>query len=290
MSAPAAAACRTFCKLRRTSSFSHALFRTAEAVHLPQAPLVPPVLDFGCGDGSLAAACFRQRIDIGIDAGMQVLARAKRAACYDDCVLADGARLPLADGSIGSVLSVSVFEHLRRPAEALAELFRVLRPGGMLVATIALAEIHRNLYWPGALERLKLSWLAAWYRRTADRIFGHCALFDADEWRRLLIGAGFELMECRPIVSPALVARWDRGLPAAAMGAALQWMKRADEKMKCQSAVGRRSWRSAGVHRRRFRHFRVLRSEWHAARQLIFDDTQPCSALFVIGRKPSPES
>lgn len=51
-------------------------------------------------------------------------------------VFADASRLPLADASIDTVLLLEVLEHLRYPAQALAEITRVLRPGGRLLLTV----------------------------------------------------------------------------------------------------------------------------------------------------------
>lgn len=47
----------------------------------------------------------------------------------------DGGKIPVADQSFDSVLCSQVFEHIFTPAEFLAELHRVLRPGGELVLT-----------------------------------------------------------------------------------------------------------------------------------------------------------
>ena len=48
-------------------------------------------------------------------------------------VLYDGKRLPFDDGAFDTVLSVQVLEHTARPQELLAEMARVLRPGGTLI-------------------------------------------------------------------------------------------------------------------------------------------------------------
>lgn len=45
-------------------------------------------------------------------------------------VYADGAALPFADASFDGVLCLEVLEHVRRPAAVVAEIARVLKPGG----------------------------------------------------------------------------------------------------------------------------------------------------------------
>ena len=63
-------------------------------------------------------------------------------------LLADAHALPFADASFGFILSVAVLEHLRHPYAALAEIGRVLRPGGRLIATMAFLEpFHKNSFF-----------------------------------------------------------------------------------------------------------------------------------------------
>lgn len=63
------------------------------------------------------------------------------AACPD--VFADAACLPFADASIDTVLCLEVIEHVRAPNHMLAEIARVLRPGGRLFLSMPfLYPIH----------------------------------------------------------------------------------------------------------------------------------------------------
>jgi len=74
---------------------------------------------------------------IGVDLAPAMLARARRRAreCGRDIALIEGDahRLPLADASIDCVLMHLILAVVPRPAAALAEASRVLRPGGRLV-------------------------------------------------------------------------------------------------------------------------------------------------------------
>jgi SAM-dependent methyltransferase len=51
-------------------------------------------------------------------------------------VLADAARLPLADGSVDAVIMKEVLEHVREPEHAIREVHRVLRRGGQFVGSV----------------------------------------------------------------------------------------------------------------------------------------------------------
>jgi SAM-dependent methyltransferase len=76
-----------------------------------------------------------------------------------DCV-ADVERLPQASGSVGTVISMSTFEHVRRFWKGFEEIRRVLRPDGVfIVACPFFFHIHNypHDYWrftPAALEVL----------------------------------------------------------------------------------------------------------------------------------------
>lgn len=75
-------------------------------------------------------------------------------------VLWDGERLPLADGSVGTVMATEVLEHCPDPAMLLGEAQRVLEPGGMVFGTVPfLWPIHDvpHDHWrftPWSLTRL----------------------------------------------------------------------------------------------------------------------------------------
>jgi SAM-dependent methyltransferase len=90
-----------------------------------------PVLDLGCGRGywmeHLAA---RGALAIGVE---RELERAALAAEHAPVVTGDAAYLPLPDACVGLVWCIHVLHHLPQPAGVLAEVRRVLRPGGALV-------------------------------------------------------------------------------------------------------------------------------------------------------------
>ena len=63
-----------------------------------------------------------------------------------DLLVADGRALPFEDGSFDHAYSISVLEHIEEPgdAEALAELTRVVRPGGRVLVTLPHAQEYRE--------------------------------------------------------------------------------------------------------------------------------------------------
>jgi ubiquinone/menaquinone biosynthesis C-methylase UbiE len=93
------------------------------------------ILDVGCGDGSNAAAIARAGASVvGIDMNPERLAIAARRKGSSVPVfhLMDAADLRFEDESFDKVVSFCVIEHFPNDDVVLAELHRVLRPGGVL--------------------------------------------------------------------------------------------------------------------------------------------------------------
>jgi SAM-dependent methyltransferase len=85
------------------------------------------VLDLGCGVGHSFHA-LEPRESVGVDRSAHALAGQQREKYVDDM-----RALPLADSSFASVLSVQSIEHVPDPDRVLAEVVRVLEPGGTAV-------------------------------------------------------------------------------------------------------------------------------------------------------------
>ncbi|MFF8941749.1 class I SAM-dependent methyltransferase [Streptomyces sp. NPDC014864] len=97
------------------------------------------ILDAGCGSGPLSAA-LRERgaVVTGIDASAGMLALARRRLGDDAALhLADlSGRLPFADAAFDDVVASLVLHYLEDWGPTLAEIRRVLRPGGRLIASV----------------------------------------------------------------------------------------------------------------------------------------------------------
>ncbi|MEU1621625.1 class I SAM-dependent methyltransferase [Streptomyces sp. NPDC005722] len=109
------------------------------------------ILDAGCGAGPLSAALRdRGAVVSGFDVseGMLELAR-RRLGAGADLRLADlGSPLPYADDTFDDVVASLVLHYLEDWGPALAELRRVLKPGGRLIASVdhpfVIATLHRE--------------------------------------------------------------------------------------------------------------------------------------------------
>ncbi|WP_412537817.1 methyltransferase domain-containing protein [Longispora sp. K20-0274] len=101
--------------------------------------LVPgmAVLDVGCGPGAdlagLVAEVGPTGAVLAVDADPAMVAVARRRFPGADVRLGDAHALPVADATIDRTLTDRVLQHVADPAGAVAELRRVLRPGGVAV-------------------------------------------------------------------------------------------------------------------------------------------------------------
>ena len=109
-------------------------------------PPAPRVLDLGCGTGD-SVDLFRsleprvQWTGADIEQSPEVAERTRTDAEF---VTFDGEHLPFVDRSFDLVYCKQVLEHVRRPEPLLAEVARVLDPGGWLVGSTSHLEAFHS--------------------------------------------------------------------------------------------------------------------------------------------------
>ncbi len=199
-------------------------WRAALAATVPPRALV--VLDLCTGNGvSLRGLTRPGRLVIGLDVSLGMLedaaAELPARGWVPRLVCADAFRIPLRDGSVDAVTVGFGIRNLRPRPAALAEIRRVLAPGGTLGVLEACAprpgwfapfhRAHLRLAVP-LLGRLSPDPTAYRYLRDSIFEFGDGLAFEAD-----LAAAGFERMRARSFLLGAT-----RLWAATAPGGALQ--------------------------------------------------------------------
>ena len=101
------------------------------------------VLDLGCRDGALSATYAQGNEIVGVDADREALAEAEQLGIETHWADLDDS-LPFGDESFDVVVAGELLEHLRDPRRVVADVRRVLRPGGTFVASVPNAYRLKN--------------------------------------------------------------------------------------------------------------------------------------------------
>jgi SAM-dependent methyltransferase len=173
------------------------------------------VLDLGCGGGRHAFAAHRAGAHVvALDrdpdettAAGSMLAAMRAAgeappAALGSAVRGDALALPFPDGTFDTVIAAEVLEHVPDDRAAIAELARVLRPGGTLAVTVprwlpeqvcwALADdYHAPAVVGGHVRIYRAGQLATRINEAGLRVLGHHhahALHSPYWWLKCLVG------------------------------------------------------------------------------------------------------
>jgi ubiquinone/menaquinone biosynthesis C-methylase UbiE len=146
------------------------------------------LLDVGCGSGAAirAAAASVDRA-VGVDLSQGMIDRARELACATSNVefsVADAEALPFEDDTFTALLCTTSFHHYPDPERAVAEMARVLTPGGRIV----IADM--------VTDRLIMRICDQVLRHTQR---SHVGCQRSSELARLLAAAGFSPPTGRPL-------------------------------------------------------------------------------------------
>jgi SAM-dependent methyltransferase len=105
------------------------------------------VLEIGCGDGYFSEQLAKRGCQVtGIDLSPVGVAKAQSRVPNGKFLVHDLTEpLPFEDGSVDAVWCSEVLEHLFAPLFVLEQVRRVLRPGGVLMATVPYHGLIKNL-------------------------------------------------------------------------------------------------------------------------------------------------
>ena len=161
------------------------------------------VLDLGCRSGALTRHFLEGNSVVGLDVDAAALDKAAELGI--EPVQANVEEpLPFEDASFDSVVAGELFEHLQFPDALVAEILRVLRPGGVLAGSVPNAfrvqsrlrfllgrppeddPTHLRMFSPGSIRELlagfrgvRLDFVGGRYLRLSPRLFARDLVFSA---------------------------------------------------------------------------------------------------------------
>jgi SAM-dependent methyltransferase len=167
-------------ELHEESSRTHFIdvwTRRAILARIGGLPDEPTVIDLGCSSGYLLEDLRRVIPDarlIGVDLVAAGLRKAHQNVPDAELLHADVCALPLEDGSVDAAVSANLLEHVPDDERALAEIFRILRPGARAAIVVPVGPGNYDYY---------------------DRFLGHERRYARGELARKADAAGFEVLE-----------------------------------------------------------------------------------------------
>lgn len=111
------------------------------------------ILDYGCGGGEMVALGLERGLDIwGADTFLRELTPPVR----DRVCLVQGGRTDFPEGHFDLVMANQVLEHVTDPEAVIADIYRMIKPGGLFVAAFPVTETwyegHVGLYFAHRLN------------------------------------------------------------------------------------------------------------------------------------------
>lgn len=198
-----------FRRFLRISPLSVAIWRSVEAKYLSKIELKSPVLDLGCGFGEFMQGFTEKKIEVGLDISKRNLMAAKKTKKYSSFVLADARKMPFSDSYFNTIVSISTLEHIKNSNKVLNECYRVLKPGGKLVASIETNRVDRNTFYRPSLEKIGLKLFSVFLTDKYNSFFKRQILLDNKGWEKLLKENGFKIELIENIISPSVVKIYD---------------------------------------------------------------------------------
>lgn len=204
--------------------------------HLPK--LGARVLEVGCGNGAVSSLIMKNLspgVFVGVDPSEGLLEKARQRHGHHEGIRfsrGDALNTGEGDGSADVVIANTVYSHLPDPDGALAEAYRVLRPGGSLAVfdgdyatiTVALHEddplqgavrlIQRHLvHDPYVMRRMPAMVKRAGFADITTEAYGYVQT-DRPDYLLTFIARGVDMAvslgDCSPALAEALKAEAQR--------------------------------------------------------------------------------
>jgi ubiquinone/menaquinone biosynthesis C-methylase UbiE len=171
------------------------------------------ILSIGCGIGAdLKRLKTVDNKTLGVDPSKEFMTIGKKCKNADDFTQGIGENLPLKDKSFDLILLFEVLEHSINPTDLIKEIYRVLKPGGLLFLTVPNrffvfethgAKVCNTTIFLGGIGVPFFSMFPNSIRRKYER----ARIYDEADVSSLLRENGFDLINTEYLMPPLDVMR-----------------------------------------------------------------------------------
>jgi SAM-dependent methyltransferase len=137
----------------------------------------PRIIDIGCSNGHFLSECrnhFPESELIGSDFEKDALVECHNKNPEIPLLHFDLTKCPLPDKSFDAIVALNILEHIKDDALAVSQLKRLLKPGGIIVATVPAAPHLYDLY---------------------DEIHYHERRYTKEQFTKLFRDSGFKILK-----------------------------------------------------------------------------------------------
>ncbi len=147
------------------------------AIRRLNAAATPIILEVGCASGFFVSdlvAAFPQAHVMGADYTLETLEALAERVPGIPLMRFDLTRCPLPDASVDIVVTLNVLEHIERDDLAVRHMYRILKPGGLMIAEVPAGPALFDAY---------------------DKLLMHYRRYDMGRLEKLVEAAGFRTLE-----------------------------------------------------------------------------------------------
>lgn len=192
-----------------------ALVRSLECDILSRQDIIPPVMDYGCGDGLFASILFDERVDCGVDISRKKLKIAEQIGIYERVFDNAQADVPIKPGRFNTVLANSVLEHAEDLDGSLNQIYNLMSEEGKLYVTVPSDQHDKHTVIFEMLTWLEWHNWARKSRKGFNNFWRHNQCYSEKCWAKKFSDTGFKIISIERYAPKAFCLLRDLCVPLA---------------------------------------------------------------------------
>ena len=181
------------------------LVKSLELGYFSRYPVIGPSLEIAVGDGFFSSVLCKLRpthIDFGTDLIYETLNSSRKHGVHRTLFVSDAEDIPFPDNSVSTVIMNNLMHHLPDRDRAAAEVWRVLKPGGVFLFTDNLAGWDAFSFEQRLLRGVGWRGLAGRVSRRKLKLMAQSLLASEEFWKRDAVTQRWDIVELQRFVGP----------------------------------------------------------------------------------------